>query len=264
MLTLRTHRIDYKSRSDTFHLWNLTDFHIGHKETDEKALRATIAKIEADPFALWMGGGDYCEYISVGDPRFDGSELAPWIGTSDLANLARVQSDRVIELLAPIVDKCLGLIGGNHGLRIHKYQQFDPLGYIAGKLQVPNLGWDGAFINLRFKRQGGSARAYKLCLLHGWGGGRSAGSKTNKLRDGLVAFNADILFMGHHHWRARLAMRAWDCTARSITTKTRIGIHGGGYLCGAGYAVRQGYAPAEIGSVCVDIVPDKNIISVTL
>lgn len=264
MLTFRTHRVDYESRSDTFHLYHLTDFHIGHKETDEKALRATIAKVEADPFALWTGGGDYCEYIGVGDPRFDGSELAPWIGTSDLADIARVQSDYTVAMLAPIADKCLGLVGGNHGLKIHRYQQFDPLGYMAGRLQVPNLGYDGSFIYLTFKRQGGSTRAYKLCVLHGWGGGRSVGAKTNKLRDGLTAFNADILLMGHHHWRERLAERAWDCTARGITTMTRVGIHGGGYLCGAGYAVRAGYPPAEIGGVMISITPDKNIIECLL
>ncbi len=264
MLQLREHRIEYASRSDEFHLWHITDTHLGHKGTDEKALKATVARIEADPFALWTGGGDYGEYISTHDPRFDGDEIASWIDLSDLKRIGRVQSDRLIAMLRPIGNKCLGMIGGNHGLRMYRYQQFDPLGYIAGKLEVPNLGYDGAFIYLTFKRQGGSTRAYKLCLLHGWGGGRTAGAKKNKLRDGLMAFNAAILFMGHHHVRDRHAMRAWDCTAKRITTTTRVGIHGGGYLCGAGYSVRAGYPPAEIGSVCVNITPDKNRIEVNL
>lgn len=264
MLRHRQHKVEYASRSDTFSLWNLADPHIGHRATHEKELRATVATIKADPFALWAGSGDYCEYIGVGDHRFDGAELAPWIKTSDLANIAWVQSDYVIAILEPIADKCLGLIGGNHGLKIHRYQQFDPLGYIAGKLGVPNLGYDGGWVYLTFKRQGGSVRAYKLCLLHGWGGGRTAGAKKNKLRDGLMAFNADILFMGHHHVRDRLAMLAWDCTARGNTTTTRIAVHGGGYLGGAGYALRAGYPPSEVGSVCVNITPDKDIIECIL
>jgi len=263
-LQLKSHVIEYASRSDTFHLWHLTDFHIGSKACDEKALKATIAEIAADPFAVWAGGGDWAEFINPTDRRFDPAEVAPWIKVADLADIAKAQSDYAIELFRPIADKCIGAIGGNHGLYIAREHHHNPHAYICGKLNIDNLGFDGALINLRFKRQGGSTRSYRIALLHGWGGGRQPGGKMNKLRDALAAFDADIALLGHVHARMRLATTAYTCTKNRVITKKRVAVFGGTYLDGAGYAVRAGYPPAEIGGVMISIAPDKDRIEVNL
>ena len=264
MLALRTHRIDYKSRSDTFHLWHLTDFHVGSIACDEKALKATIAEVASDPFAIWTGGGDFCEFINPTDRRFDPAEVASWIKVADLADIAKAQCDHVIELLGPIADKCIGSIMGNHGGYIARIHHRNPHSYICGALGIPDLGADGAFINLRFKRWGGSTRTYRIALLHGWGGGRQPGGKMNKLRDALAAFDADIALLGHVHARMRLATTAYTCTKNRVITKKRVAVFGGTYLDGAGYAVRAGYPPAEIGGVMISIAPDKDRIEVNL
>jgi len=264
MLQLRTHQIDYDSRADVFHLWHITDTHLGSCAVDEKALRRDIAGIEADPFALWTFGGDWAEFINPTDRRFDPTEVADWITVADLADIAKVQCDHAVELFKPIATKCIGAIGGNHGLYIARTHHRDPHGYICGELDIPNLGYDGAFINLRFKRQGGSIRSYRIAMLHGWGAGRQPGGKMNKLRDALAAYDADIILLGHLHVRMRLSAMTYSCTQNRIVTKRRVAVFGGAYLDGAGYAVRAGYPPAEIGGVMISITPDKNTIECLL
>ena len=264
MLTLRNHVINYESRSDTFHLWHLTDFHLGSIACDEKALKATIAQIADDPFAIWTGGGDFCEFINPTDRRFDPIEVADWITVADLADIALAQCNHTIGLLKPIADKCLGSIMGNHDEYITRTHYRNPHSYICGALGIPDLGGDGAFINLRFKRAGGSIRSYRIALLHGWGGGRQPGGKMNKLRDALAAYDADIILLGHLHVRYRLAAMTYSCTKHRIVTKKRLAVIGGAYLDGAGYAVRAGYPPAELGGVMISITPDKNIIECLL
>lgn len=265
MLQFREHRIEYASRSDEFHLWHITDTHLGSRAVDEKALRRDIAEIEADPFAIWTFGGDWAEFISPTDKRFEPAEVANWITVADLADIAKVQCDYGVKLFKPIAAKCLGAIGGNHGLRIAQEHHRDPHADICGKLDIPNLGYDGAFINLRFKRlAGGSTRTYRIALLHGWGGGRQPGGKMNKLRDALAAYDADIILLGHLHVRYRLSAMTYTCTKSRVVVKKRVAVLGGTYLDGAGYALRAGYPPAEIGGVMISITPDKNVISVAL
>lgn len=264
MLHLREHRIEYASRSDVFHHWHITDAHLGSSACDERALQRDIAKIEADPFATWTFGGDWAEFINPTDRRFDPKEVASWITVADLADIAKAQCAHTVALFKPIAVKCIGAIGGNHGLYIARTHHRDPHADICGKLNIPNLGYDGAFINLRFKRQGGSTRSYRIALLHGWGGGRQPGGKMNKLRDALAAYDADIILLGHLHVRYRLSAMTYSCTKSRVVVKKRVAVLGGTYLDGAGYALRAGYAPAEIGGVCVNITPDKNRIEVNL
>ena len=264
MLQLRTHQIDYDSRADTFHLWHITDCHLGSRACDEAALRRDIARVAEDDYALWAFGGDWAEFINPTDRRFDPTEVADWITVADLADIAKVQCDHTVELLRPIAAKCLGAIGGNHDLYIARTHHRDPHGYICGELDIPNLGYDGAFINLRFKRSGGSIRSYRIALLHGWGAGRQPGGKINKLRDALAAYDADVVLLGHLHVRYRLASMSYSCTKNRIVTKKRIAVLGGTYLDGAGYAVRAGCPPAELGGVRISITPDKDRIECTL
>ena len=264
MLQLREHRIEYASRADEFHLWHITDTHLGSCAVNEKALRRDIAEIEADPFAIWTFGGDWAEFISPTDKRFDPTEVADWISVADLADIAKVQCAHTARLFGPIADKCIGAIGGNHGLFIARTHHRNPHADICSKLDIPNLGYDGAFINLRFQRKGGSTRTYRIAMLHGWGGGRQPGGKMNKLRDALAAYDADIILLGHLHVRYRLSAMTYTCTKSRVVVKKRVAVLGGTYLDGAGYALRAGYPPAEIGGVMISITPDKNLIEVNL
>ena len=108
------------SRSDVFTLYPLGDVHIGARACNEKRFRAKVAEIEADDKALWVGQGDYAEFINRNDKRFSVGSLAKWIDIADLVDLAKAQRDHFLDIVRPIASKCLGLICGNHELAIQQ------------------------------------------------------------------------------------------------------------------------------------------------
>ena len=85
----------------------LGDVHIGAAACDEDHIKSTVKYIKQSG-AYWVGMGDYCEFINKKDKRFTVSSLAPWIGISDLADLARAQRDRFLEIVEPLGERILG------------------------------------------------------------------------------------------------------------------------------------------------------------
>jgi len=61
---------------------------------------------------------DYCEFINLSDKRFQPETLAKWIKVQDMSDLVGRQKEKFIEYVKPIAHKCLGLVCGNHELKI--------------------------------------------------------------------------------------------------------------------------------------------------
>ena len=123
------------SRSDVFRLYPLFDVHLGSVACDEVHFRRVVAEIEADDNALWIGGGDYAEFITSKDWRFDARTLAPWITIKDLGDLAAAQRDRFAKIVRPIAHKCLMFLEGNHELSIRKHYERDIYRELAGDIK---------------------------------------------------------------------------------------------------------------------------------
>lgn len=252
---------------ERFRLWYVTDTHLGNRATDETALYNTVRAIAADDHAFWVAGGDKGEYINASDKRFDPADCASWMQVADLGNLAKCQADRYLEITRPIWSQCLFSLDGNHEEQIYRRYYYDVGATIAGAMGVPHFR-DGAWLRWTFARDFGKGRSlshpFDIVALHGWGGGRSVGGKANTLRNALVAYNADLILLGHTHCRQRLAAVAYTATRTDVLTRRRVALFGGSFLDGAGYAIRQGYEPAEIGAVCAEIMPAMRNIEVRL
>ena len=54
---------------ETWTLHHLTDLHVDAKDHAERELNERIREIRDDPYALWVGGGDYGDLILPGDKR---------------------------------------------------------------------------------------------------------------------------------------------------------------------------------------------------
>lgn len=211
------HKVAYKSRSDTFRFWHLTDLHLGASACHEKRLSADIQRIADDPYALWLGGGDYIDAIChVGDKRYNPASLAPWaLGESDVMG---AQIDRVVSMLKPITHKCVGLISGNHESAALKYYGRNVYweivkGINQGVARRPEdlaLGVQG-FVVLHFRRytKNSSGNGWPLTIYahHGYGGGRMPGGHALTLGRVLGNFECDIAFMGHRHIEMHLVHR---------------------------------------------------------
>ena len=75
-------------RASTFTLYPLGDVHLGNVACDESLFRAVVNRIADDDRALWVGMGDYCDFINRTDPRFDPDSLPRWVKMSHLSDLA--------------------------------------------------------------------------------------------------------------------------------------------------------------------------------
>jgi len=269
----------YPSRRSVFRLYYLTDLHLGAKACDEKQLKRDIDVIKNDPFAVWIGGGDYIDAIcQVGDRRYRPSALARWaLGFDDVMG---VQAQKTVELLSPIAHKCLALVKGNHEnsaetfyARQVYWEIVKGIADAAGKApEALALGVNG-FVRVLFRRGvpdsfGGSWLMTIYCH-HGFGGGRLPGGHALALGRVLGDFDCDLALMGHRHIEIALPK-----------TVTRAGSGGGaviqkrlaafipGYLNAYikpsddghptdSYSENMGLPPVPIGTRPIPISPNK-------
>lgn len=267
MLPLIIQRLPLSSRTDRYHLWDLCDAHLGSIATDEAALTNLVREIAADPMARWIAGGDKGQFINITDKRFEPEDCASWMQVADLGNLAKRQAARYLEITRPIWSQCLLSIDGNHTDAIYRRYHEDIGAIIAAEMGVPHCR-NGAWLRLVFEwatpNNKPRVTAYEIAVLHGWGGGRGAGSAANMMYQALIAFNADIVFLEHRHKRDRLAVNCYAAARNCIVTRQRVAVLSGSFLDGAAYSLTRGYEPAEIGSVRVELHPDRRGIEVRL
>ena len=60
----------YQDDSAEFTIWNLSDLHLMSKACAEDRIAADVQRIKDDPYAYWIGGGDYADLIGHTDRRF--------------------------------------------------------------------------------------------------------------------------------------------------------------------------------------------------
>ena len=162
----------------------------------EGELAKQIRIIRDDPVAYWIDMGDKGEFISPSDPRWDVGVIAPWVNQD---NIAVDQTEWYCDMVAPITDKCIGLLEGNHEDAIRIHSHIDVHKNICKKLEVRNLGYS-SFIKLVFKRNRSTEHhAITGFVTHGSGCAITKGAKLNKLQRMMDAFQADFYAMGHMH-----------------------------------------------------------------
>jgi predicted phosphodiesterase len=199
------------SRSVAFKVYGIGDVHIGALNCAEKEIKALVKKIKDDPFAYWIGGGDYCDAVILGDiKRFDVNTLPNWMleGNANtvkerIGDILYAQRKRFVKIMMPIKDKCLGLIEGNHEYSIFKYHNRDHMGQLCQELDAQNLS-DCAFMRIKFRRKSKgkghpSTKTVVIFISHGTGGGRTSGAEPNKLYRLAADKDADIILTGHTH-----------------------------------------------------------------
>lgn len=201
-----TREIAHTGRGDMMDVWPLGDVHIGHRAADEKAFARVVARVADDPNAYWIGMGDAIDAVGLKDPRFSAGELAEWIRPVHLKDLVAAQRDRYLELTAPIHNKCLAILYGNHERTIHKYNERHVHSEIVSAIKPAtpwadepiDLGYTG-FLLLRFRRAGTASRTVRIWLHHGAGGGRLKGAKALGLQRIAWSFDCDLAIHGHVH-----------------------------------------------------------------
>jgi len=277
-----TRYIWHGSEADSFRIWNLSDLHLGAKGCAEGDIRRDVQKIQDDPYSFWLGGGDYADFIGYSDKRFDPDAVAEWINVKDLGNLGRKCMERVRDILAPIRDKCLGLLIGNHELKYEIQTEQESLHHwLCQELAVPFLGYSCLF-DLRFctaqglkkprladsvpPRRGehrhSKSNTFRVFAHHGAGYATTPGGKLNKLIAAMNTFEADLFFLGHVHdqtgRREPVLGANGDCT--QLEHRDRLGLVSGSYLKTynqgtISYGEQKMYRPTCLGAAVARIHP---------
>lgn len=261
--------VPYDSRSDVFHLYPTPDVHLGNSACDEKALAEWVSTVAADPHAYWIGMGDYAEFINRKDKRFDEESIAPWLyGVGDLA---KAQRDRAIATFAPIADKCLALVKGNHEETIYQHTERDvygPMVEALGKTGQP-LGMDYlGFVRVAFQRAavGGQKPHCWACdifVTHGWWAGRLHGNGSLNLERLGGWVQAQLVLAGHDHkLKTQCQVVVKPCKGGGVEKMRQVCGSVGAFLDGARYAERSGYRPSPTGWLTVTIEPDRHEIRI--
>ncbi len=254
-----------------FRIIPLGDLHVGAAACNEAHLKNVVKAIAKSPNTYWIGMGDYCEFITMQDPRFDVGGLAEWITIADLADIAKVQRDRLMDHLRPIAGKCLALIEGNHERQIRRHTERDIYREIVAmvkgeggfksedKLGLGMVGWLQLVSYRSQKRE--RMRRFDISLHHGFTGGKLAGAKALNMQRWLWTHAADLALMGHSHNTAIQpeAVEALDITGK-IIRQTRVGAYTGTFFetaedGPATYAEERGFFPLPRGGVEIKLRP---------
>ena len=143
--------IPYKNSDSIFYLYCLGDIHAGTIHCVEDHIKRKVEEIKSKKNAYWIGMGDYAEFITPKDKRFDPNlkSIAEWVEPD---NIAHCQVQWLTKLFQPIGKKCLGLLYGNHENSIRIYNHDNVIKNLCENLGVDNLGFS-CFLRLFFRRE---------------------------------------------------------------------------------------------------------------
>lgn len=262
-------RIIQSEPGQTWRLHVIGDVHLGNRGCAVDRFRERVAQVFGDPFAIWIGVGDYADAIDYRDPRFDAEQLPKGTEARDLMSWGKVMREQAAAILAPIGPKCIGLGYGNHEDHFMAARAsrdwWDDFRRDIGN--PTDLGYC-AFLDLVFRVQGVD-HSYRIATHHGAGWAQTPGGKLNRLRSFLDAFAADIVLTGHTHERLdhQVVTLAADPTCTHLAEVPRVGVVCGTWLRTytegpAGYGEKRGYRPVPLGNPAVTIQPETRRLGV--
>lgn len=182
----------------TLEIHTFADEHIGDQLSDIKRIKERIEYVATHENAYCILNGDILDYAS----RTSISDIE----TRSLNIMGQIE--KAVELFSPIKDKILAITSGNHEMRAYKKEGIDITKLIACQLGLQDIyAPASAFLFLRFgKPTHGHTTArpnqrmcYTIFMNHGFGGGRSEGSKAVRLADMASICDADIYIHSHTH-----------------------------------------------------------------
>lgn len=278
-----TRFVSYVRSDSKFKVWLLSDLHLMNKNCAIKEIKSDIKKIQKDPHSIWIGGGDYVDYIGYTDKRFDPDSVSEDVSVSDLGQLGQRGIELCSEIFFPIKEKCLGLLLGNHEKKYQlKNEQEDLHDRLCDNLEIRNLGysclidlsfiknkeWASGLIPQEIEEPDGPKETFRIFAHHGAGYAQTPGGKMNRLIQFMNSFRADIYFCGHVH--DKIARREPQLGANTLCNKIishdRLGVISGSYLktyeegtCS--YGEQRGYRPTSLGGIYIEIKPDNRELS---
>lgn len=252
--------------TEQWRLYPLGDVHLGNAACDERLFRSVVQRIADDDHALWIGLGDYADFVNSSDPRMDYASVAPWVKISDMVDLARAQRDRFLDIVEPIAPKCLGMIEGNHERSITKFYERNIYAELVTAIKQAGgfppehqlaFGYSG-WLMLHFYRnekRDAQGRMLRIFLHHGFVGGKLAGAKALNMQRVLWTHDCDLAILGHSHNTMMQVESVEAVKGNQVVHDRRIGMFSGTFMNGARYSEKAGFFPMPITQPHVVLMP---------
>lgn len=259
---MKSVRADYPTDWPYANVYTLADLHIGDPHCDEAEVQRLVNRIKDDPYGLCVLNGDLMNTAlrnSVSDVY--GELMSPMQQVSYL-----------VELLAPIKDKIIGVTTGNHENRTYKSDGIDVTAFVCRELGIADkYAPEGILIFLRFgtrkvlhDKSRNPRQWYSLYATHGSGGGRKEGAKAIRLADMACIVDADVMIHSHTHLpmvmkQSFFRTDAINCCAKKVT---KLFVNTGAALGYGGYGQAQEFKPSAIAYPVIHL--DANIKKMTV
>ena len=232
-------KIDLATDIARIEIHPLADLHIGDMSCDFKAILDELEYIKNTENCYCVLDGDLMDTAiasSIGD-------------TYASTHNPMEQLQECVNLFAPIKDKILAVVGGNHENRIYKTDGLDITELMCHQLGIADrYSPTTALVFIRF---GDDKKHRKVCytmyMTHGAGGGRKEGGKINRLADLANIVDADIYLMAHVHQPAAFRNSFYRANPEnsSATRTEHLFVNTAAWLKYGGYGDKQGYKPAS-------------------
>lgn len=235
-------KIDLSDSLKELEIMPVADYHWADPNSDHGKIMDDLAYIRYHENCFCVLNGDLLDCAiasSIGDTY--GATLSPMD-----------ELKACVELFAPIADKILCVVPGNHEARHYRTNGIDLTELMCRQLGIEDrYSPTTALLFIRFGelmegKMHHRKAAYTMFVSHGsGGGGRKEGGKIQRLVDCSTMVDADIYLVGHTHLPALLK----DSFARpsmansSITYGTRLYINTSAKLNWGGYGETNGFKP---------------------
>lgn len=220
------------------------DLHVGAIEANIKGWEKFCERILSEKNA----------YICILGDMMNNATKSSVSNVFDDTMRPREQKRYLANALAPLSERILCAVSGNHEYRSGKDADDDPMLDILSKLDLEDLyRQNAAFVKIAFgSRDAGRGcekplQTYTLCVTHGAGGGIYTGAAVNRNERMAMFVNTDILAVGHTHKGAitkpqRIEVDSYTNTVKMKTTTV---ISSCSWLSYGGYALRKMLLPSS-------------------
>lgn len=220
---------------ETIRVHGLTDMHLGANEFDLERFRESIKMIYEDDNAVWFGNGDMIECIP---PNYYISQRGQYINPEE-------QHLAFMDLIQPIINKCLFVRGGNHDyMRSMRLLDYDVSRIIAKEMDVPYYRLPGYSIITVGKNK------WYLVSGHGKSGAKNGDLELDKLSS--IYSQGDVFFLGHNHQLYAKPIDSIKVKGKEEALHRRWYIRGGSFLRYAEYARYSMFAIVRTGWVTME------------
>lgn len=230
---------------ETIEIHPMADLHIGDSMSDAKLITERIEHIKNTPGAYCILDGDLMD-----------TAICTSIGDTYGANLQPMEQLKLcVKIFAPIKDKILAVLPGNHENRVYKSDGLDITELMCAQLEIPQrYSPTTALLFIRFGKQTnghhGRPFLYTIYATHGSGGGRKEGGKVNRLADLASIVDADIYIHAHTHLPLIFKESFYRVSSgnSSVALVDKLFVNTSAMLNYGGYGDKAGFKPASKSS----------------